>query len=102
MSAGVLSRREGAESNRERQGGCRMTPLVNPLVRIRPALLRRRIVACELSSLAIDDLHQAAIAEFDRDEAAVRRLNAAYIDARLRYLAELAIIRAERESEECA
>jgi hypothetical protein len=45
---------------------------------------------------SIDDLHQAATAEFEHDADAIRRLNTSYADGRLRYIATLQTIGAER------
>jgi len=49
---------------------------------------------------SIDDLHLDALNEFDGDDMAKLRVNAAYVEARLRYIAEIKIIRAERAAEE--
>jgi hypothetical protein len=54
----------------------------------------------KITSYSIEDLHQIALNEFDSHDPAVLRLNAAYVEAQIRYIAELSIIRAERAAED--
>jgi hypothetical protein len=46
-----------------------------------------------LEDVALDDIHQCALAEFDDEPDAIYRLNLAYAECRLDYIAVLEILR---------
>ena len=47
----------------------------------------------KVTECSIDDLHQAALAEFDGDCLAITRLNLLYAETRNQYLTSLGVIR---------
>jgi hypothetical protein len=49
---------------------------------------------------SIDDIHQAALGEFENDLAAIRRLNAAYVEAQTLYIFTLMELRAAKADEQ--
>jgi hypothetical protein len=58
------------------------------------------IIKSFISDYSIDDIHQAALGEFDNDPAAIRRLNAAYVEAQNHYIFVLMELRAAKANQQ--
>jgi hypothetical protein len=64
------------------------------------SMSRAPITKSFISEYSIDDIHQAALAEFDDDPAAIRRLNAAYVEAQTHYIFTLMSLRTAKADEQ--
>jgi hypothetical protein len=61
---------------------------------------RAPIIQSFISDYSIDDIHQAALGEFENDPAAIRRLNGAYVEAQTLYIFTLMSLRASKADEQ--